>query len=297
MAFSRIVGAWLALTLAPDGTKNIAAASSPLSLVEKVYISTAENDFGGHSDAFDDAIAWHRELLYQRGSSGAHIACAQYSSGLEARSNLEKLLTSAAISSLSNHKEHGTCFIVTASPSEVATLSESTASFGLTLFFPLPSVLKLAPGLLEHGGDDKTGTASERLQTTYGDRVQMTANIHGLSLVLSPGILPAHDVSRSAEFIANLQESLMSGSVDLHTANFWSNPDMVDCHQARPEGSLRAREWTRAAKVVHQLSSAEGPGPGDICSWGDLVVHHADDDHIMLTGEVAASNVSSTESQ
>lgn len=119
-----------------------------------------------------------------------------------------------------------------------------------------------------------------------------TSNVFGLSLALSPGLLPVHDVSsRNAEFISSLQESLMSGSIDLHAANFWSDPDMVADHQARPEGSLRAREWRRAAHVVHQLSSTEGPGSGDICSWGDLDIHHADDGHILVTGGVTAATV------
>lgn len=263
-----------------------AATTSPLRLLEEVYISSANDDFRGHRAAFDDAIAWHRERLHQRESSGSYVACADYGDGLQARSSLEKLLTPSAVRLLSNHKEYGACFIATASPTQAATLSERPISYRLTLFFPLPSVLKLAPGLLDHGHDEKSGIMSERLQTTYGKRVEITNNVHGLSLALSPGLLPAHDVSNSADFIASLQESLMSRSVDLHAANFWSDPDMVDSHQARPEGSLRAREWIRAAHVVHQLSSIEGPSPGDICSWGNLLVHHVDDDHVVITGEI-----------
>lgn len=277
------IAMWLA-ALVQRSAFGFAEGGTLLRLLEDVYLSTAKEDFNGHSVAFDDAVAWHRERLYQGGRSGAHIACAEYGDGLRARSSLDDFLGSATVRPLTNHKEHGTCFIATASPAQARSLLERPAAYGLSLFFLLPSVLKLAPGLLDHGNHDEAGPEPVRLQTTYGDRVQMTNNVHGLSLVLSPGLLPADDISSSDQFISSLQESLMSRSIDLHAANFWSDPDMVDGHQARPEGSLRAREWTRAAHMVHQLSSTEGPGPGDICSWGDLTVYHADDDTLIVTG-------------
>lgn len=285
MPFGQAVDSCLTLLLALRAA-NAAAAPfpTPLRLLEEVYVSTAKEDFNGHSDVFDDAVAWHRDRLFQSGSSGAHVACARDGDVLQARSILGKVLSPASVRALSNHKDHGTCFLVTASAVEAATFSKNPKEHGLSLFFLLPSVLKLAPGLLDHGSDDQAVAEMKRLQTAFGDRIRKTNNVHGLSLTLSPGILPTNYAS-SGQFMSSLQESFMSGSMDLHSANYWSNPDMIYSHQTQPEGSLRAREWTRAAHVVHQLSSAKRVSPGDICSWDDLIFHHPSDDHLILTGE------------
>ncbi|CAM9424824.1 unnamed protein product, partial [Sphacelaria rigidula] len=255
---------------------------APLGLLDAVHLSTARDDFNGNNAAFDDAIAWHGERLYQSGSSGAHVACAKYGGGLQARSSLGEFLSPECMHPVSNHKVYGTCFILTVSPTQAAKVAERPAAHGLCAFFALPSAVKLAPGLLHHGSSD--ARESERLQTTYGNRTTMTNNVYGLGLTLSPGVLAANGVSEK-DFITALQESLMSATVDLHAANFWSDPTMLKAHNARPEGALRAREWTRAADVVHQLSFKEGPTPGEICSWNDIsILRYYHGDGLIVTG-------------
>lgn len=285
-----IIALWLVVL--PHGTGFYYGERSRLAMMNEIYSSTATEDFDGYSAAFDDAIAWHGERLHRSGSSGAHVACAEYGDGLQARLSLEDFLPPASTRLLSNHKEHGACFIVTASSTQATILGEHPPAYALSLFFPLPSVLKLAPGLLDH--DPSNAGESGRLRTTYGNRVKVTNNVQGLSLSLSPGVLAADRVSKE-DFRTTLRRSLMSSSVDLHAANFWSDPTMLSIHKTRPEGALRADEWTRAADVVHRLSFTEGRSPGEICSWHSLAFHHNSDDHFMLTGNERRQSPTYTE--
>lgn len=279
----RAIVCWLSV-LARQVICANAAQLSPLGVMDKACISTANQDFNEHHQAFNEAITWFGAHLYRSGKSGAHVACTEYGKGRTALEKLKGFLAPVSVRALSNHREHGTCFIATSSAAEAAILSENRATYGLHLFFPLPSVVKLAPGLLNYTthGAGTVLTHSDRLQTTYGKRTLMT-NVLGLSVALSPGLLPADDVG-AEEFFKNLRGNLMSASIDLHATSFWSDPDMVDSHRARPEGALRSREWTRAADVVHRLSVTGGPSPGDICSWGSLNVQVSGDEHVAITG-------------
>ncbi|CAN0198488.1 unnamed protein product, partial [Ectocarpus sp. 6 AP-2014] len=45
-----------------------------------------------------------------------------------------------------------------------------------------------------------------------------------------------------------------------------------------------ARDWSKAASVVHELSEAAGTSPGDICSWNRVSVHHAEVDVLLVSG-------------
>ena len=108
-------------------------------------------------------------------------------------------------------------------------------------------------------------------------------SVAGLDVALSPGALASGEEADT--FIIDLTEGLMSGSMDLHGLNFWSDAD--GDHASRPAGAVRTREWKRAARVVHELSSAdgEGPTPGDVCSWGGLNGLYAGSDTLFITGE------------
>ena len=109
-------------------------------------------------------------------------------------------------------------------------------------------------------------------------------SVQGLMVELSPGTLPARSFEANT-FIGDLLGGLMSESVDLHAGNFWSDPSMLGGeHLARPEGALRGREWSRAATVVHKLSAMAEATPGDVCSWGNIDVHHASDDVLLVSG-------------
>lgn len=55
-------------------------------------------------------------------------------------------------------------------------------------------------------------------------------------------------------------------------------------HFARPEGKLRAREWTRAARVVHGLTQQDNNSVGEVCSFDRANLQLADDDFMAVTG-------------
>lgn len=264
-------------------------AQPSLGQIGRVMITTVNEDFDSE-DVFRAAVAWHQDRLLENPSRKApYLACAEYEEGRQAMKKLEVLLSKAALRRVSNHKAHGTCFFVTASSSEADSLWQDLGAYRLTSFGPMPSSLKLAPGLLNHEGLTPQGDGeSKRLLTTHGNRMQF-ANVEGLEITLSPGVLPAHDVEAGG-FISALFQGLMSASMDLHANSFWSNPAMSngdgDAYFGGPASILRGREWRRAADVVHELSTADGgPTPGDVCSWGDLIFHHAGSDILMIKGK------------
>lgn len=269
----------------------VVAQGLPTSLrqIDQILLTTARDDFAGDDAVFEAATAWHGERLLENPTRKApHLACAEYSEGRRAMKKLEGLLSKEALRRASNHKEHGTCFFATASFSEATRVSEDLAGYGLTSFSPVPSALKLAPGLLDHEGLAPANGASEdqeqRLTTTHGNRMRFE-NVAGLDVALSPGVLPAHD-GKAGAFISVLREDLMSASMDLHANSFWSSSEVLGDGSAGPAAALRDREWRRAAAVVHELSAEGGPTPGDVCSWGDIQVHHASSDLLLIKGEM-----------
>ena len=267
------------------------AQGAPPSLqqVNQVLITTSREDFDGDDAAFRAATAWHGERLRAHPTRKApHLACAEYSGGRLALTKLGELLSENALRRVSNHREHGTCFFATASLSQATTVSEDLEGYGLTSFSPVPSALKLAPGLLNHEGlvpaDAAREESEQRLTTTHGSRMRFE-NVAGLDVALSPGVLPAHD-ARAGAFVSDLREALMSASLDLHTNSFWSDSAVLEDRSVGPAAALRGREWRRAAAVVHELSAEGGPTPGDVCSWGDVQVHHAGNDLLLIKGKI-----------
>ena len=275
-----------------------------LRLVEQTLLTTAKLDFSGHEQAYQAATRWNGERLYASRNNlrAPHLACVEHGHGREAAFRFSEVLSPESVRPVSHSREHGVCYMVTASQSEVAALIMSSEKAGLALSSvgPFPSVLKLAPGLLDHGGSSRrrssTGDSSSRvgyaetsnaalgrLATSHGSLMSMD-NVKGLTVELSPGTLPARSFE-SDTFIGDLLEGLMSESIDLHENNFWSDPAMSEGqHLAVPEGGLRGREWSRAATVVHELSDAAEATPGDICSWDNVDVHHAGDDVLLVSG-------------
>lgn len=250
-----------------------------LSLVKQVLVSTAHQEFDSDA-AFEAAAEWHGERLSRSPSRQApHLACTDYSKGSRALRKLEAFLPSGSVRKVSNHKLHGACFIVTAAAPTAAAMKDHLRDYDLTSFGPIPATLKLAPELLDHDGHplDEEG----RLATTHGKRMRFDS-VGGLDVALSPGALASGEGADT--FIVELKEGLMSGSIDLHRNNFWS--DAQGDHSSRAAGAVRTREWKRAAWVVHGLSNAdgEGPAPGDVCSWGGLRVHYAGSDVLYITG-------------
>lgn len=272
-----------------------------LGQIGRVTLTTALEDFDNSDRAFGAAIAWHRDRLSEAPDRRApHFACAEYGEGKRAMNKLEELVSKTALRRISNGMDHGTCFVVTMSFSQAAAASQHLQAYGLASFGPVPSVLKIAPGLLNHGGLEFEGgdeQQQQRLTTTHGNRLRFE-NVAGLEVSLSPGVLPAQD-GKAGAFISDLIEALMLASADLHGQNFWSDRAYLDgegegsssggsAHDllAGPAGAVRRREWARAAAVVHELSSdVGGPTPGDVCSWGTLKIHHADSDVLMVKGE------------
>ena len=273
----------------------------PLSLIEKTLITTAKDDFAGSEDAYELAVAWHRDRLEAATPRSSNdtapcpfMACGPYSTARETMSRLQEAFSPRSIRRLHVGKEHGACLMLTmASMEAAAAVSENLPAYGLLTFAPFPSVLKLAPGLLEHGSEPaiESRDSTSRLATTHGKSMR-EGDVLGLNLQLSPGVLPAHHKAADP-FIDELFQGLMAESLDLHEINFWSAPenmmlagDIAD-HDGRWASSsgLRVREWHRAAGVVHGLSGNGGGGAvGDVCGWEHVSVHHAGDDILFLTG-------------
>ncbi|CAN0122571.1 unnamed protein product, partial [Hapterophycus canaliculatus] len=266
-----------------------------LRTVENALLTTAKDEFGGHANAFEAASSWDGGRLResQIGVGAPHLACAEYGHGREAYFRLQSFLSPEAVRVVSHSEKHGACYFATASHIEANAIVEDKRHFGLATFLPFPSVLKLAPGLLEHGegspgADDgttgtETWTRTGQLRARHGKAMRMP-NVEGLSVELTPGILPAHSVEGDS-FISNLLRDLMSETIDLHSTNFWSDPAVVHGeHQIAPQGALQVENWNRASTLVHELSEAAGTVPGDICSWGSVTVHHAGDDVLLISG-------------
>lgn len=293
-----LIGRLAVLTMllaSPTAAKQSSFPKPPaLRVVERLLLSTAQQDFaGGHDAGYEAAVDWHQQrLLGSSARKAPHLACAEYGRGRHALLKLEALLSKESLSMVSNDKVLGTCFILTASASQAGSGAETSdfGAIGLTSLGPVPSALKIAPGVLDHYGrsfdDAQQQQQPGRLSTTHGKRMRFH-NVAGLDLVLAPGVLPANDADAAGAFTKGLMEDLMSESMDLHSNNFWSDASVLgegSDHLARPAGAVRAREWTRAADVVHELSTSDGPTPGDICSWGDLNFHHPGGDVLVIKG-------------
>ncbi|CAM9132446.1 unnamed protein product, partial [Laminaria digitata] len=257
-----------------------------LSVVERALVTTAKDSFNGHVKGFQAAAQWDEERLEaSHGNTRApHLVCAEYSRGREAISHLQLYLSSDAVRPVSHSSAHGACFFVTASHAEARAISDNPQVDQLSIA-PFPSALKVAPGVLEHGvsRDQASQSTTGELATTHGESMRMS-NVEGLNVQLSPGTLPAN-TRKADSFIAQLLDDLMSESMDLHATNVWSDPRVANGdHLATPEGALRQREWSMAAKLVHKLSVSGRTTPGDICSWDSISVHHAASDLLLVSG-------------
>eukprot|EP00752_Nemacystus_decipiens_P004360 g3984.t1 len=282
-----MVASMLAFGGSAARTPASSTASSALGVIEDALLTTAKGDFGGHSGAFEAAVAWSGERLragrcdhqedHQR--RAPHLGCADYERGRKAYSLLQDRLSPEAVRPVVHSEEHGACYFAAASHDDAATILDSLPEFGLRSFAPFPTALKVAPGLLEHGHSNGTG----RLSARHGAMMRKD-NVEGLSVELAPGTLPASCWEANA-YIKDLMEDLVSESMDLHATNFWSDPEVAEGeHLSTPEGAARGRDWSKAAAVVHGLSEAAGTSPADICSWNGVRVYHAGDDLLEVAG-------------
>lgn len=147
----------------------------------------------------------------------------------------------------------------------------------------------------------------QRLSTSHGDAMRQR-NVYGLNIEMTPGIFGErsdshlsdqdkvnHDAVR--ELVADLRNGLMSGSLLLHDISVWSDRGMLPgerTHLRHSSGSLRVREWTRAADVVHSRimtreegKTQEGSGarsPSEVCGWLDLRFAYGGDGLLLVTG-------------
>lgn len=270
------------LALAPWCSAASTLPYPSLSFVEKALLTTATDDFGGHVLAFEAAAKWDEERLRSSVTEygrAPHLACAEYGRGLEVFSRLGQLLSSEAVRPVSHSSEHGACFFATASHAQVGAIAADNDRFGLNSLSPFPSAMKIAPGLLEHAHDDPSG----RLGASHGSSMRI-GDVSGLTVELSPGILAAHSPEANF-FIKTLLQDLMSESLDLHGANFWSDPALFEGeHLATAGGALRRRDWSMAATLVHELGKSGNTSPGDICSWDGVSVQHSADDVLTVRG-------------
>lgn len=267
-----------------------------LDFVDKALLTTAADDFDGNANLFETAAKWNQERLRASHTTiststgqairAPHLACAGHDRGREIFSRLQGLLSPKAVRHMSLSSDHGACFLVTASHAQVDEILAEHDLFGLESLAPFPSPLKLAPGLLEHRQDSRSG----RLGASHGSSMRM-GNIEGLSVELSPGTLTAHSPEADS-FIESMLEDLMSESLDLQDLNFWSNPVLFeDENLDTPGGAVRRRDWVMVATLVHELARSGNTSPADICSWTSVSVDHPADDVLLVQGMYHTYNI------
>lgn len=262
-----------------------------LDKIQRITLSSASDDFAGGEPAYAAARNWHTEPLLRDGGEGfraPYIACADYSDGHRALASLETAFSKSATHRVSNNEADGSCFIVTASPTAGTALSQSPEMFSLVSAAPFLPSLKLATGMVDHGldtpphlrnADAEAANRSARLRSTYGEAVSLE-HVRGLSVRLSPGVLPAGG-SLAPAFVRDWHADLMSEGVTLETMSFWSDPGA----DRRLQDKTRVREWSRAATVVDGMASEYGRPAGEICKLGGLRMHHVGDDLLLVEGE------------
>ncbi|CAM9894313.1 unnamed protein product [Scytosiphon promiscuus] len=262
--------------------------------IQRITSSTASDDFAESQSAYAAASTWYTERLLQdttENNVAPYIACADYSEGRRAFASLEHAFSRSAILRVANSEAEGSCFIVTASPAAGTALVDAPERLFLLSAAPFLPSLKLAPGLLDQGlgfdapsrhgnaGTPDLADRSERLRFSYGEALRFDGAL-GLRVKLSPGILPLDGGPVAPGFIRDWHAELMSDSVALQSASFWS-----DARAGRKNlDKSRVREWTRAADVVHGLASKHSRPVGEICDLGRLKVRHVGDDLLSVGG-------------
>ena len=254
-----------------------------LDKVHKITVSSASTDFATDNSAgYIAASKWCGERLRRdvvRNSRAPYMVCAEYSEGREALTSLETNFGMSAIQRVSNSEAAGSCFIVTASPSAATDMLSTPGTLSLLSAGPFLPSLKLASGLLDHGLElsDLPG----RLRSTYGADVLLDG-VHGLTVRLSPGILPlTRGEPRAREFVRSWHDEIMK-TASVKSLSFWSDPDF----DRSALDKTRVREWSRAAAVVDDLASKDGRPVGEVCKLGNLRrMHHVGDDLLKVEGE------------
>lgn len=273
--------------LGPRRDIELRNAQPSLDVVDAVLNSEAAREFGGDGNVYHGAAEWERKRLLALGRAGPHLGCAAYGDGGKALSELRSALGDASIHRVSNSRERGTCFIVRATASDAALISLDLAYYGLDAFGILPSALKLSPGLLDFSGDDGASYNYEGgLAATYG-RSMHAENVGGLEVQLVSEALPSPQIASTA-IAPDVIDDLVSASVELHSLNFWSDEKARSSKDGNPVDLSRARTWTRAASLVHQLiisGDEEGLTPARICSWDSLRVLHGNGHSLFVLGE------------
>ncbi|CAN0218973.1 unnamed protein product, partial [Hapterophycus canaliculatus] len=174
----------------------------PISVIHGVLLTTAAETFGDHQGAFAAAAEWHEARLHSLAPHrpAPYLACAPPHDNSSNGHNdgnarisgqlphLQGLLNSGAAGGrvVSSSDEHGVCILTTVTPSEAERVfrsadGSSPSSFARVPYkwVALPSALKIAPGLLDHGGggitgvdgDVDNGPAGPRMATTHGKRL------------------------------------------------------------------------------------------------------------------------------
>lgn len=137
--------------------------------------TTASQDFAGNNGAYAAANEWDRKRLLLNSANNPenakfapYVACAEYRQGRDARSRLEDAFGGPSnVQAISYTEAHGACFVATVAPSEAEALIKDPSAFGVKTAGPFASVLKIAPGLIEHGpsidgGHDDLATIGNR---------------------------------------------------------------------------------------------------------------------------------------
>lgn len=262
----------------------------PLSVVETVLATTASTEFQGNEELYHSASDWDRERLVAHGRPGLHLACSLYENGGKSLSNLRQALGHSSIQRLSNDPVHGTCFFVMAAASDSVVISKDPGRYGLQTFGVFPSVLKVSHGVLDFTTDDNGLLEADRsLTATYGKAMHYP-NIAGLEVKLSPRMWQTNP-QESAATISKIVDGLLAPSLELHHTSFWSQLTERNAgtgeQDGHPASNSRAREWRKAADLLHELGSdgKHGSTLAETCSWDSLRVLHPNGRFLVLAGE------------
>ena len=160
--------------------------------IQKITVSPASTDFATENAAGCDAASkWCGERLRSDAawdSKTPYGASFVPSTATVARpSNPWKNFGKSAIFRVSNSETDESCFIVMTSPFAATGMLSAPETSSILVAGPFLPSLKLASDLVDHGAD--VSDCSSRLRYTYGEHVTPD-NVRGLSVRLSPGILP-----------------------------------------------------------------------------------------------------------
>ncbi|CAM9635731.1 unnamed protein product, partial [Discosporangium mesarthrocarpum] len=240
-------------------------------------------EFGENHASLHAVLDWQHTRHWGpegRNTTSTYLACSTDEMAAAARSHLEKLLSAAAVLTVSHGHELGTCFLIHADAAHAEAIVGDPASAFLESAAALPGVAKIAPSLLDHeatnsirGAAARTkgfgdGSTQERLVTKPGPLLRSD----GVVVLLAPGGVAEGE---ERELPGRWRERWRSNTLDVHALSFWSDVTGAGAWGVgkgvfHPGQLIRAKEWGRAAKLVHRRGSMDPNGVAAGCGWDEV---------------------------